>query len=454
MSKANWRTSTKERISFVFFMIGAGLINTFSGSYMQVFFTNFGIAATSVATVFIIGRVWDAVNDPLFGALIDRLHLKGGRLLPWLRAAVFLTPLTFLLIFAMPQDIPVGAKIAWALVSYLFYDIAYTMGDVPIFSMTSAMTDQVQERVSIMSRANVFGTLFMLAIIIVAPILYPSIGWLPTAAIIAVISFVMVFPFPRIAKERFVNKDEEKVTLKMMGWYIKNNKYLVIYFVGLIVMNITMTVNTMGPYFAEHCLGSPQMAGTVMAFLAVPALVLAILMPTLTKRFDKFHILMFCAVANAVVSVAQYFIGYQNMTLFYAVFLLRGVFYGAVLIVQIMFTGDIVEYGEFKTGKRLQGTAYSLQTFTFKFFNAVAASFGMFLLGKFGFVEGMNVVQTEGVKQAIWALFTFVPAIGVFISLPLMLRYKLRDKDVQLMAAVNSGEMERAEAEKQFSHPY
>jgi len=59
-----------------------------------------------------------------------------------------------------------------------------------------------------------------------------------------------------------------------------------------------------------------------------------------------------------------------------------------------MFTADIVEYGEYKTGKRLQGTAFSLQTFTFKFFNAVAGAAAMFILGAFGFVEGQNVVRS------------------------------------------------------------
>lgn len=67
-----------------------------------------------VALIFLIARIWDAVNDPMFGAIVDRSHLKGRKFLPWLRLAAFLVPLAVLLIFAMPANLPEGAKFSWA----------------------------------------------------------------------------------------------------------------------------------------------------------------------------------------------------------------------------------------------------------------------------------------------------------------------------------------------------
>jgi Na+/melibiose symporter-like transporter len=109
-----------------------------------------------------------------------------------------------------------------------------------------------------------------------------------------------------------------------------------------------------------------------------------------------------------------------------------------------------VEYGEYVTGKRLQGTAYSIQTFVFKFMNAVPGAVAMFILGAFGFIEGEGAVQPASAVSAIWVLFILSPVVGALVSLPVFARYKLRDKTVQIMAAVNSGTMERPQAEEQL----
>jgi probable glucitol transport protein GutA len=448
---SGFRTTLAERVSFALFMAGQAMFNYFIGTYAQKFFTDVGIAAFAVGTVFLLARVWDAVNDIMFGAILDKSHLKGGKFLPWLRMSVILTPLAFLALFAMPASLPAGVKIAWASVAYLMYDIAYTICDVPIFSMTSAVTDNVQERTSIMSMNSLFGLIVSVLVLVGAPQLYIRIGWLPTALAVAAPAACLMVVFTRKGKERFVNKDTEPVTFRALMGYVKGNRYLLIFFIGLTIMNITNTAGTVAAYFAEQNLKDPALTSVVVALLALPAFFSAAFMPVLTKRFDKFHIFLLSSIVCAILGVVSFFAGYANLPLFFGLLFIRGVFYGAVLITQIMFTGDFVEYGEYKTGKRMQGIAYSLQTFTFKFFNAIPAAGAMFILGFAGFAEGAGVVQSESTIKAIWLLFSAFPAIGAAISLPVMLRYTLRDKDVQLMASVNSGEMDRAEAERLFS---
>ncbi|MFV0352917.1 MAG: MFS transporter, partial [Oscillospiraceae bacterium] len=159
MEKNVFRTSGVERWGFALFMAGQGIINTFVGSFFQLHLTNIGITAYAVGVMFIIARVWDAVNDPIFGAILDKTSLKAGKFLPWLRISNVLLPLTVILLFAMPNSLSIGWKFGWAFVAYLLYDVAYTMCDVPIFAMTSAVTDQVHERINIMSRNTVLSTL-------------------------------------------------------------------------------------------------------------------------------------------------------------------------------------------------------------------------------------------------------------------------------------------------------
>lgn len=454
MSKEVFRTSRVERWGFALFMAGQGIVNTYVGSYLQLYLTDIGITAVAVGVMFLIARVWDAVNDPIFGAILDKLNLKGGKFLPFLRASNIMLPLTAILLFAVPSNMPVSMKIGWSFVAYLLYDVAYTMCDVPIFAMTSAVTDQVHERIGIMSRNTVLSAIAMLAIMVAAPQLYPTIGATGTAIIVAVAAAVMMLFMSRFARERYVNKDEEEVGLKQMADYVKENKYLRIGFLGIMVLSFTSMTNAVLNYFAIWCLGDMGMVSIISVMLALPSLFVAALMPALTRRFDKFHLLMVGVVGQTVMNVVCFFVGYENVTVFLILMLIRCIFFAFQLVLQLQFTGDFVEYGEYITGKRLQGTAYSIQTFVFKFMNAVPGALAMILLGLFGFVSGEAAVQPESAVNAIWVLFILSPVVGAAVSMVIFSRYKLRDKTVQIMAAANSGDITREEAEEKLAGRY
>ena len=451
MKKEVFRTSGIERWGFALFMAGQGIVNTFVGAYFQIYLTDIGVTAALVGVLFLIARIWDAVNDPIFGMIVDKTSLGGGKFLPWLRASNVMLPLVVVLLFATPNGLSMIMKFVWAFVAYLLFDVAYTMCDVPIFAMTSAVTDQVHERINIMSRNTVLGTVTIIVVSVVVPMVYPVVGPLATAVGVAVVSAVLMFFMSRFAKERYINKDDDEVTIASMIRYVKDNKYLGIGFLGIMVLSITSMTNTVTAYFAVHCLGSMEAVATLMLFLALPALVIGALMPAITRRIDKFHLLIVGVIGHNLINVIIYFAGYENRTLFYALMTVRGVFFGIQLILQLQFTGDFVEYGEYRTGKRLQGTAYSIQTFVFKFMNALPAAIAMFILGFFGFIEGEGAVQPQSALDAIWILFILSPVLGGLLSLPIFTRYKLRDDLVQIMAAANSGELSREEAEAQLA---
>jgi Na+/melibiose symporter-like transporter len=116
-----------------------------------------------------------------------------------------------------------------------------------------------------------------------------------------------------------------------------------------------------------------------------------------------------------------------------------------------MFTADFVEYGQFKRGKRVQGSVYSVQTFTCKLFTAAFGALAMFIMGEFGFAEGAGAVQPQSALDAIYFLTTLFPAVGCAIAVPFLFLARIKDKDVQTMARINSGEIPRADGEKLLS---
>lgn len=446
--------SKKEGKAFALFMAGEAIFNTVVGTYVQVFFTDMGIAAATVGIIFLIARIWDAVNDPIFGGIVDKSSLKGGKFLPWLKLANVLVPLFAIAIFMLPSEMPTVAKTAWAAVTYICYGMAYTVCDVPIFSLSSAITNQVQERVQVISRNTMFSTLAIFIVSVALPITYPKLGWKLTAFLFCTVAALLMLGLHKHVKERFVNKSEEKVTYKSMLNYLSGNRYLLIFFIGLLFLNSTNTVQTAGLYFSIYCLGKAEFMSVISLSIAIPTILFSILMPLLTKRFDKFHIFLASVFGQIVVALLTFFAGYDNIIVLLFLFFLRGCVYGSSTILMFLFAGDFVEYGEFKTGKRLQGTAYSIQTFVCKLYTAFAGAISMFGLSIAGFVSGNDAIQTETAKTGCWWMVSIVPAVGAVLSLIFFLRYDLRDKDIQLMAKANSGEITKEEAEKAFSHTY
>jgi GPH family glycoside/pentoside/hexuronide:cation symporter len=116
-----------------------------------------------------------------------------------------------------------------------------------------------------------------------------------------------------------------------------------------------------------------------------------------------------------------------------------------------MFTPDFAEYGHFKTGVSAPGIAFSLQTFSVKMMTAISTALGTALLGVIGFVAGEGAAQAAGFESKLWFIYMVVPAIGAVASLFVLRMYKLRDKDVQIMARCNAGEISREEADAALS---
>jgi probable glucitol transport protein GutA len=452
--KTGFRTSGKERWAFALFMGGEAMFNQLFNAFGQKFMTDMGIAAVTVGIIITSVRVFDAANDPVFGGIIDRAHFKSGKFIPWLRLSAVILPLFTAGLFFMPDSFGIGLKTAWAAAFCTMFSVAYTICGVPIYSMLTASTDSVQERVRIISFNSIISAVTMVLALVGIPALYPEVGWRFTSLIIIIIAFPLMLIMGRCGKERYINKDPEKVTLRVMLDYIRINPHMRTYFLGLLVYYSTSTTAQAAVYFAAFNLGDPAIQGQITIAMFVPALIFILILPRLTRNIDKFKIFMFCLFGQIAVSIISYFVGYGSMFWLMALMVVRGLFWGGNTMMMNMFNPDFIEFGEYKTGKRLQGTMNSIQTFIYKLFTAIAGSLVMFALGFAGFEAGAGAVQPQGAIDAIWFLTSFMPAIGGMLSLVFFLRYRLRDKDVQLMAKVNSGELSREEAEEGFSHEY
>ena len=463
-------TTKKERISYWTYFIGQNIYYNITAAFISTYLAMQGINLAKVAIVLLIVKVWDAVNDPIFGFIFDKVKFKNGqKSLPWLRIATALIPVVTIILFAIPSGLSETGKLVWFGVAYLLWDTVYTLTDVPAYAMLNTMTDNLQERNTLLSINRVFSGGGVLIYGVVLPLLVSeSVGMSATMAValMSIFSALTMVPLNINCKERNYSpsQEEENFTPRQMFTYLKSNKYLLIYYSGYIATDALKTFNAVLLFASFYLFGNSLYAVLLNILNMVPGVFAAMLMPTLLKRFDKFKTLFWMNLLCVALGLVIYFAGYDNQGLFLTLTCIRTVPMSIVGILAFMFTPDCAEYGEYKSGISAKGITFAIQTFSVKITGAISSSLALFLLGLFGWISveaesfeqlaAMNIQQSPAALSGLWIVYALVPVIGMIISTFFYLGYKLNDKDVQIMAKCNAGEITREEAEKLLSRTY
>ena len=472
MAKTNpaYMTTKKERLSYWTYFVGQNIYYNITAAFISTYLAMQGISLAKVAIVLLIVKVWDAVNDPIFGFIFDKVRFKNGqKSLPWLKIAVLLIPIVTIVLFSIPGGMSETGKLIWFGVAYLLWDTVYTLTDVPAYAMLNTMTDNLEERNLLLSVNRVFSGGGVVLYGVILPLLISEqVGMSASlaVAILAIFSAITMVPLCLNCKERNYKPEEEDENFspREMFRYLRSNKYLLTYYVGYMATDALKTSGAVLLFVSFYLFGNSLYSIVLNILNMVPGVFAAMLMPTLLKKFDKFKTLFLLNLVNIALGLVIYFAGYGNETFFLVMTCIRTVPMSVVGILAFMFTPDCAEYGQFKSGISAKGITFAIQTFSVKITGAVSSSLALFLLGLFGWISveaesfeelaAMGIQQTSAALNGLWIVYALVPVIGMIISTFFYLGYKLNDKDVQIMAKCNSGEITREEAEKLLSRKY
>ena len=469
-TKPNYMTTFSERLSYWTYFVGQNVYYNITAAFISTYLVMQGIDLAKGALVLLIVKIWDAVNDPIFGYIFDKVQFKSGqKSLPWLRIAVALIPVVTIILFSIPSGMSELGKLIWFGVAYVLWDTVYTLTDVPAYAMLNTMTDNLEERNLLLSVNRVFSGGGVVIYGVVLPLLISESVGMSASMAIAIMSFfsaITMVPLCLKCKERNYKPghEDENFTPRQMLRYLGKNKYLLTYYGGYMATDALKTSAAVLLFVSFYLFGD-SLFSIVLNFLnMVPGVFAAMLMPTILKKLDKFKTLFWCNIVNIILGLLIYFVGYEQKVLFLVLTCIRTVPMSIVGILAFMFTPDCAEYGEYKTGINAKGITFAIQTFSVKITGAVSSALALFLLGLFNWISveaesfeelaAMGIQQSATALNGLWIVYALVPVIGMIISTFFYLGYKLNDKDVQIMAKCNSGELTREEAEKLLSRKY
>lgn len=451
----------KENLAYGF--ANAGQVfgyNLVAGGYLSLFFTKvFGIPATEVSAMIIVLGIWDTFNDPLMGSIIDKTRTRYGKLRPYLLFVPLPLAIATIMLFAGPEVMAntenINAKIAYMYISYIIWEFFYTIGDVPFWGMSTAISPSPSDRTRAISTArfvsSILGGLSTTALVIMMDLTKNGV-WSLTLShdflILAIIAgFMLVFVFSlagRKTKERVVQSIKEPSLLEGFKVMLKNKPLLLI-IIGNVIGSLAGLAGVFQTYYFDTVLNLNSavlwisLPGTIFGFLTY------LLIPKLKKKFDNRQIVIMNILCRLVVGAAVFTIGlnfYNKSILGVSILLMIQnfifSFFNTInMVIPTEMIGDTVDYMEWKTGERNEGVSFSVLTFVGKLTGSISTSLGTALLPIIGLSFAKNelgqqiAIKGDKTDLYIWALFTLIPHILGLISVVPYLFYDLTGEKLE-----------------------
>ncbi|MEG1366956.1 MAG: glycoside-pentoside-hexuronide (GPH):cation symporter, partial [Oscillospiraceae bacterium] len=353
--------------------IGQNLIFGFWSSYMLKFYTDiFGLTAAFVGVLFLVARVWDAVDDPLMGMVVDRTRTKWGRFRPWLLFMALPVGIFMVLNFSAP-DLPATSKMVYAAITYFLMSVAFSSVDIPYWSLPAAITTDPQERTKIYSLskmgANVISALVGMVTIPLVQVLGKGnlkTGFFYVAIIYAIIGAVTYISGFFMIREH-VEASTDKFDFKKSLSAISKNKPLVMVMIANFLINVGLLLRmNLNVYYAEYNLGNIGRVA-ILSLVSLPGIIIgSLLAPKLAKLLGKKKAIIGSNLFLLVLGIVFYFMGYSNFTAIIILSAIQMLVIGCEMVILMSMNADTIEYAEWKTGQRNEGVISSTQTFVAK----------------------------------------------------------------------------------------
>lgn len=436
-----------SRLSIILYACGdmaSQFVWNFVGSYLTVYYTDIlGFTPLIVSGIMLVARIWDAINDPMMGAIAERTHTRWGRFRPYIAFGSLFLAVFSVLTFTNPFTGDVSAaKVLWAGGMYIIAGMLYTMTNIPYGALAGVMTENSQERTMLSSSRNIGMNIGMLITNALSPVLLLKLsnagaevadakGYTGTAIIYAIISVPLFLAVFFSSKEKVAPQGDassEKVSLADTFKNLVRNKYLMIVsLIILLYMTALMGRISVCAYWVIYCIGDFRLISLIMTLPSVCSMISSFFVPALAGRFGKRNVLAVSLVLQGVGLLIMYLSPYDNLPMIIFGNVVFGVFWICMPLTLSM-VADSVDIMEYQTGIRTDGTAYSVYSLGSKLGNAIGASAGVIIMGALGYVA--NAEQTVGAMKGINFTVNLIPAILYFLAAAASLLWKKTDREL------------------------
>lgn len=469
--RAGGRLGWTERIGYGLGDLASNLYFQMFNMFLLFYYTDvFGISAVAASWIFLLSRIWDAVNDPVMGIIADRTRTRWGSFRPYILWFAVPFGVAGYLMFYSPDFSP-GMKIAYAAVTYLAVQMLYTAVNIPYSGLMAVIHPSSAERARVSSIRFIFAFLGGWVIVQFLPPLKDSlgggddvIGFRHTMAIFAILATVLFLITFATTRERVAPEAEKcsrhqlKADLKTL---VKTRPWLILVFAGLINLTAVAIKNGSNIFYFKYVVSNESEVASFGSGGWMAMILGVMCTGVLIKFFEKRQLIIWLTIIGGIGMAAPYWIdpearitlpGFEtgayevfglkmasieffptNPRWIYIVNLIGSFAAGPpVALVWTMYT-DVAAYIRWKDNRRITGLVVSAAVFSQKFGMAIGGWFAGMLLTWYGFQANME--QTADSKHGILLLFSLIPAVLIVMQGVAMFFYRLTDKEMKHIEA-------------------
>ena len=423
----------KHWFGYMFGDWGGCMTFALMASTFTMYCTNaLGIDPTLLGTLVIIWTIWDAVNDPMMGALMDKMFArkqdKRGKFRPWLLRATPLLAVTAIALWTVPTFCDGIALIVVLFSCKILYEASYTMFNIPMGSLLSAMSTTDAERASLSSARGV-GSMFGNMIPgLAAPVIIGmfgdrnTIGYTIAGVTCAVIGFVICFLHYALTEERTTVGEETKADdIKFSDILVvikKNRPFVALCIHGVCICLMQYATQTLGMYMYSavyHDVTYQSIASALSSPFMIGSM---ILVPFLCKKVGLEKLIRYSLLIGGTICGCLFVL---HLTMEVPP-LVHGVVLGigsgfAMVSIQMQWglVGEAIDYNEYATGKRTEGSIYGTFNLSRRLGQTIGQGCALYGLGWIGY-EGTAAVQSAGTIMGLKVLCVLVPAVFILGS--------------------------------------
>lgn len=414
--------------------VGEAALNFLVGgisNYLLFFYTDvFGLAAGAAGLLMLVGRLWDACNDPVMGILVDRTETRWGKFRPYLLFGAAPVAVMTALAFTTPDLGPTG-KLTWAYVTFILWSMAFTAVAVPYNALLVNLTSDFQERTSLSAVKTMFAVAGSLVVVVLAKPMTESLGgglqagYALTFSIFGAGAFLLLLICFASTREQVIPR--AAATVKAFGRdqfrTITQNRPLLLLVAFFILFQVAFSLfRTVELYYFTYVLGRGEHYPSTMLGAHLCAGIGMALMPWLVRRLDKKPAaLAGCALGSLFLFVIYMVPDSLGWTI--AAICLSYLFLAIPFALFFGIVPDTVEYGQWKTGIRAAGLVFSTFTFAQKCSMAIAVAIASWVLDAVGYAAAQT--QTEFALRGIAWLRTLLPMALFLLGMLPFLFYDL-----------------------------
>lgn len=442
-----------DKIGYAFGDLGNCFILGLVNSFLTIYYTNaLGISGAVVGILFLSARFIDAFADVTVGRLADVTPLtKNGRFRPWIKWVKYpFTIITVILFLPFVKDWNMGLRVVYIFITYLVYGILNSCINIPYGSMASAISSDPNDRASLSTWRSIGSAVGGATTGFMIPLLVYSKNaagqqtvsanrFFMVSIMCAVIAFACYNVIYRMTTERVQVEKTEKVSAKKLLKGLVTNKALM----ALVFADFFLVINqnlsgTLATYMFTDYFRNKQALSIALLFTYGTVVVLAPFATKLIKNFGKKEASIACLAFGAAMYLLMYFMHITNPWLYLVLLFLATLGSGMFNLMVWAFITDVIDYHQYLTGFREDGTVYGVNSFARKCAQAVGGGLGGFMLTAIGYISSTTggAEQSAAVIQRIYMIGNLIPAGCMILgALTLVLFYPLSKKRINYVDA-------------------